>query len=107
MNVKPLTPDEIIKQYNNFTPSDKVVEAFNKLLMFKWDGNKACVSQKEFEDELKKNGIDLDKEFPKNSVKTWVNIDKVFQNTGWSIKATGDDDNKSWKFTKYYDRYDR
>ena len=50
--VKPITPQEVEEARKNAVPSF-VIEAVNKLLKKRWDGQKAIITQEEIINEMK------------------------------------------------------
>ena len=82
MSVKPISPNEV-DTYTNYP--DEVFEAFNTLILAKWDGRQAVIRQSEAIDEMVKN---FDGSMTRAQIfsNNYLNIDRFYENEGWEIR---------------------
>jgi len=85
--VKPLTPDEILKQKNDYIHPD-IIAAVNNLLIKEYDGSYTKILMKEIEKEFKR--INISSGEKKINVSeahklNYFDFEKVFENKGWDV----------------------
>ena len=105
--VKPITPQEAEEARKNAVPSF-VIEAVNKLLKKKWDGQKAIITQEEIINEMKPNSslglvnyISFRRQVFANH---WLDFEKIYEESGWKVEYDKPSYSESYKayfkFTK-------
>lgn len=98
---KPITPEEVVQKRVEKIP-DRVIFAFNKLILQKFDGRKAVIVQDEIVEEImtQMDTIDRQRVFDEH----WLDIEPIFVAAGWNVtyeKATiGDSEPASFIFRK-------
>ena len=105
--VKPITPQEVEEARKNDIPSF-VIEAVNKLLKKKWDGQKAIIAQDEIISEMKpsyvlglENGVRFRAKVFSNH---WLDFEEIYEESGWKVEYNKPSYDESYgayfKFTK-------
>lgn len=105
--IKPITPQEVEEARKNDIPSF-VIEAVNKLLKKKWDGQKAIITQDEIISEMKpsnvlglENGIRFRGAVFSNH---WLDFEDLYRESGWKVEYDKPSYSESYKayfkFTK-------
>ena len=81
MNVKPITPSEVIASKQI---PDVVIETFNQEISKKWDGRKSVVFQDEVVDILISK---LANEWTANDIYEahWMDVEPIFRKAGWIV----------------------
>ena len=105
--VKPITPQEVEEARKNDIPSF-VIEAVNKLLKKKWDGQKAIIAQDEIISEMKPSyvlGLENGVRFrPKVFSNHWLDFEEIYEESGWKVEYNKPSYDESYgayfKFTK-------
>lgn len=82
MSVKPISPAEVTHSIPDF-----IIEAFNKLIREKWDGEEARVLQDEVMDIVSSNNPDD----PRPSRRTvfdnhWLDVEDIYRKAGWKVE---------------------
>lgn len=79
MPVKPITPNEVSVK----AIPEAVIEAFNKLIMIKFDGSQSHIKQKEAVSAIMKN-MKL-KDSKKIFDNHWLDVEPIFRKAGWKV----------------------
>lgn len=99
--MKPLTPQEVIEKR---TAHPAVVEIVNNLLVQRFDGNEAKITQEEVVEGLIDKGWVRDRIFDTGI----LDFEPVFRNAGWIVEydkpAYNETGRASWKFGKDYSK---
>jgi len=95
--VKPITPEEITKTKEDFIP-DEVIEAFNEMIVEKWNGTESFFRQKEIVSKIEKK-MKL-KDTKQMYDEHWLDVEGIYMRLGWKVKyespSYGDTDFESY-----------
>lgn len=80
--VEPISPSDVKK----FIP-DFIIETVNKLIMEKWDGDKAIILQDDIMDKVSSNDPDNDKPSRREVFdKGWLDFEPLYRERGWKVE---------------------
>ncbi|MBP5456776.1 MAG: hypothetical protein J6Y37_09765 [Paludibacteraceae bacterium] len=102
--VRPISPDEV----KHVVP-DFIITAVNKLIMEKWDGEKAKILQDEILAIVASNGEVDDTRPSCHSVleRHWLDFEDIYEDAGWHVDYDApdycDDYSPYFLFTKKHD----
>ena len=103
--VKPMGPDDDRLKGENRLPWF-VLEAFNDLLIRKWDGQRALIYQSEAIDEIMKHTVPEPDGYTRQDIFTnnWLNVEQAYREAGWWVgfdkKDPGSTTESSWSFRR-------
>lgn len=82
--VKPISPVEA-EELRLKTIPDEVYEAFNALIVDRWDGESAVVTQPEVSQEIKKR-LKASGKSPRGDFSmSWLDVEPAYRKEGWSV----------------------
>lgn len=98
--VKPIKPEEITTTREDLIP-DGVIEAFNEMIVEKWDGKESYFKQSEIVTKIQAKTKMKSKEiFDKHC----LDIEKIYKELGWDVKYSspswGESFDESFTFSK-------
>lgn len=80
--VEPISPSDVKK----FIP-DFIIETVNKLIVEKWDGDKAIILQDHIMDIVSSNDTDIDKPLRREVFdKGWLDFEPLYREKGWDVE---------------------
>ena len=80
--VEPISPSDVKK----FIP-DFIIETVNKLIVEKWDGDKAIILQDDIMDIVSSNDTDIDKPSRREVFdKGWLDFEPLYRKKGWDVE---------------------
>lgn len=80
--VEPISPSDVKK----FIP-DFIIETVNKLIVEKWDGEKAIILQDDIMDIVSSNDPDIDKPSRREVFdKGWLDFEPLYRERGWNVE---------------------
>ena len=80
--VEPISPSDVKK----FIP-DFIIETVNKLIVEKWDGDKAIILQDDIMDIVSSNDPDIDKPSRREVFdKGWLHFEPLYREKGWDVE---------------------
>lgn len=79
---KPITPDEVISRKKESLP-DEVIEAFNELIAFNWNGYQASIKQEDVCNLICKKLNIFDNIVFKNQ---YLDVEDIYRESGWDVK---------------------
>lgn len=83
--VEPISPSDVKK----FIP-DFIIETVNKLIVEKWDGEKAIILQDDIMDIVSSNDTDIDKPSRREVFdKGWLDFEPLYRKKGWDVEYDG------------------
>jgi hypothetical protein len=78
--VQPIKPGEVAKQKSQNIPPE-VIAAFNELIIKKFQGGRAYVTQNEVVELIVAKGLERQEVFAKH----WLDVEGIFQEEGWTV----------------------
>jgi len=81
--VKPIAPEKITKKKEDFIP-DEVIEAFNEIIVEKWNGTQSFFRTKEVVSKIKKK-LKLNRT-DKIYDNHWLDVEGIYIKLGWVVK---------------------
>ena len=80
--IEPISPNDVKK----FIP-DFIIETVNKLIVEKWDGNKAIILQDDIMDIVSSNDADDGKPSRREIFdKGWLDFEPLYREKGWKVE---------------------
>lgn len=79
--VRPIKPDDVVKAKKEGIP-DAVFEAFNELIVQKFNGRSATVKQDDVVALLVAKGLNRNDIFEKH----WLDVEDVYRADGWKVE---------------------
>lgn len=80
--VEPISPSDVKK----FIP-DFIIETVNKLIVEKWDGDKAIILQDDIMDIVSSNDPDINKPSRREVFdKGWLDFEPLYREKGWDVE---------------------
>lgn len=80
--VEPISPSDVKK----FIP-DFIIETVNKLIVEKWDGDKAIILQDDIMDIVSSNDPDINKPSRREVFdKGWLDFESLYREKGWDVE---------------------
>lgn len=80
--IEPISPNDVKKSIPDF-----IIETVNKLIVEKWDGNKAIILQDDIMDKVSSNDADSDKPSRREIFdKGWLDFEPLYREKGWSVE---------------------
>lgn len=102
--VKPISPEDITTTKEDLIP-DEVIEAFNEMIVKKWDGEKSYFKQKEIVESIALKLIIMNEDIEENIFsKGYLDVEKIYAKLGWNVKyespGWNESFDESFTFTK-------
>lgn len=101
MNVKPITPEEVVDKKKNQMPNF-VFEAFNELIAKNYSGNSATVKQDDAVALIMEKG-DIDRQSVFD--RSYLDVEDIYRDAGWKVEydkpAYCETYAATFKFSKY------
>ena len=83
--VEPISPSDVKK----FIP-DFIIETVNKLIVEKWDGDKAIILQDDIMDIVSSNYTNINKHSRREVFdKVWLDFEQLYRKKGWDVEYDG------------------
>ncbi len=80
--IEPISPSDVKK----FIP-DFIIETVNKLIVEKWDGDKAIILQDDIMDIVSSDDPDIDKPSRVEVfAKGWLDFEPIYREKGWDVE---------------------
>jgi hypothetical protein len=97
--VSPVRPDEVAKEKEKTFP-DAVLESFNQLIIQKFSGGRATISQDDIVALMVEKGLDRTEIFKRG----WLDVERVYQAAGWEVEYDKPGFNESYPATFTFKR---
>ncbi|MCA9354450.1 MAG: hypothetical protein KC877_02945 [Candidatus Kaiserbacteria bacterium] len=94
--IKPLRPKDVVHARKESIPNE-MIEAFNELIVEKFNGNSATIKLKEAADRVVSKGIDRHEAFNRG----WFDVEDIFRQQGWHVEFDKPGYNES--YDAYYE----